>query len=361
MSVDVITRVNGLDFRGWTDISVTRVLGELCADFSFSAIDFPKDDIKKVTIGSEIEILIKTDSREFKVLTGYINRTERSSSEQGYVFGFAGRDKTSDLVGCSAIYPNNTWARKSVSDIIADLCSPFSIGVDSIDIARNDPIIEKFSIKSGETVFDAIDRLCKAYGILPTTDINGDLVLTNIGILRAETQLIDGINLKTFSAIEDDSDRYSTYIAKGQARGIGGDWLRNTIDIRGEAIDNQVLRYRPMVFMVERHTTRTDIQRQVNWEAQIRAGRAEGFTCVLPGWQQDPKNPLSEPWAINSLVEIQSDTFGLSAEMIISSVNYASNEATGRVVNLELSPPEIFAADPGDVIQLSRRHSVRPN
>jgi prophage tail gpP-like protein len=348
-------------FYGWKSLEISRTLGELCGSFSFAAVDFPADDIKKIDVGSPVVIKMVAETRqEWNLITGYVDRTERRVGD-GREFVFSGRDRTSDLVDCSADYPKNTWIKKSLSTIASDLCAPFDIGVDSIDISLNDPEITKFSIKTGETVFDALDRLCNAYAILTITDAAGNVRLTRIGSARADTRLVVGENVASADFIRDFSGRYSSYSAKAQGNQAGSEWLSDKISLRGDATDTGVGRYRPLLFMTDRQETRESVQKRVNWEAQVRAGRAEGASVVVKNWMQNPSGFSSRPWEINETISIQDEGFDIEAQLVVSSLTFSINGNAGRETSMELSPPEIFAENPSERIELARKHSVQPS
>ena len=48
--------IDGTKFIGWNSVNVTRVIGELCGDFSFSLVDFPIGSTKNIIPGSEVSI-----------------------------------------------------------------------------------------------------------------------------------------------------------------------------------------------------------------------------------------------------------------------------------------------------------------
>lgn len=360
MQTEIQTLINGNRFQGWTDISVTRTLGELCADFSFGAINFPPEIVKGIKAHDSVEIVMFADRTDWTIVTGYIDVVERSANNQGRLFKFSGRDKTCDLVDCSAYYAKSSWYGRKLFSIILDLCGPYDIAVDLTDVESKDVKIDKFTIKAGETVFQAIDRLCSAYNMLPLTNEYGDLRLTQVGSDLADTKLLFGANVVEGTFFEDYSGRYSFYQARGQSNGRGNEWLPDKILLEGAALDLQVTRYRPLVFMTEKKENPTTIQKRVNWEAQIRAGRAEGATVSVLGWLQEDKLS-SRPWAINELVIIKDEFFGIEAELIVSSVTFSVDPNQGKMTQLELSPPEIFQAEPADEIELARKHSVRPD
>jgi prophage tail gpP-like protein len=356
---DIYLKIENTRIGGWKDITVSRSLGALSGDFEFSLVDFPLEETAGIVAGEAVEIYMSDGNVQHNLITGYIDRVSRQENSNNTILKFNGRGRTSDLVDCSAVHKSNTWKKQKLSKIAEDICQPFDIFVSSFTI--DDPTIDEFTLQNGETSFNAIERLCRATGILPLEDENGNLLLTTIAENKADVRLIVGQNVKEIEFTEDYSGRYSQYIFRGQRRGNGSTWVKDQQRLRGTFEDTDVLRYRPMIALAERHTTDTEIARRASWEAQVRAGRAIQCQVLHRGWFQDPDNQFSRPWTINELTEIIHDTWGIHSELVNSSVTFQLSESSGRLTKMVFSPPEIYAADPGDEIKLSRRSSVRPN
>lgn len=354
---DITITIGQTQYSGWQNLRVERTLHYLCGEFSFRLVDFPYEDTKLIRPGLPAKVQIGTQN----LVTGYIDKVRRSKSGEDTSLEFNGRDKTSDLVDCSAIFKTNNWRKSTLQTIARDICEPFGINVNMP--YSEDPDVQEFAIQTGESPFTAIERLCRAYSILPVTDANGDLVLTTISSDFADVKLEVGQNIKEISYELDDSGRYSNYFFKGQTRGKGSGWLEDKVNLRGESVDLGVGRYRPLVFVAERHLSQVEIANRAAWEAQVRAGRAEKTTVVVVGWMQNNQLPdfASRPWAINELVSLRDREWDIDSLLLISSVTFEITNEGGRLTTLELSPPEIYRANPGEEIELSRRSRVTPS
>ena len=73
-----------------------------------------------------------------------------------------GRDRTGDLVDCSAATMPGEWQNELLDRIVQSLIDPFGISV-TVDTDIGEPF-RKFRIDEGETVFEAIDRACRYSG-----------------------------------------------------------------------------------------------------------------------------------------------------------------------------------------------------
>lgn len=357
--MDISLKIGNARYTGWTGVSVTRVIGEMCGDFNFTLVDHPVDTTKNINSGDEVIVSLEKKTGSDRLITGYIYVTERTKDSNGTIYTFTGRDKTSDLVDSAALYKTSTWKQKDLSKIAIDICEPFDIDV---FMFATDPQVKEFALQSGETAFAAIERLCRAYTILPLTDENGTLVLTSIGDSKADVVLEVGKNIISLVLQENNSERYSQYYARGQKRGGGQQWKNDYVSLVGSATDADIVRYRPMVIAAERHMTAGEIKKRAAWEAQVRAGRAIRAIVTVPGWYQNIDSPeTSRPWTINELVSLVDLDWGINATLVIGSVTFEVSEAGGRVTKMELYPPEIYAANPSERIQLSRKSSVRPS
>lgn len=346
----------GTSYTGWEALRIERTLDSLCGSFYFSLYDFPYEDTLQIQPGTSA--VIKSGTQE--LITGYIDSVRRSKNGMQTRLEFTGRDKTSDLVDCSAIYKSNRWKKSTLFAIAADLCAPFGINV--VLAGVSDPKIDEFAIQTGESPFEAIERLCRAEGILPSTNTSGELLLTSVGTDTADTSLIVGDNILDITYELDTSGRYSEYLFKGQSRGAGSGWLTDKINLRGTSEDSEIDRYRPLLVVVERKTSSAAIAKRAAWEAQVRAGRGERTQVVLRGWEQTQSiiPGGSRLWTINELVSLKDQTWRIDAQLLITAVTFELSESSGRLTTLDLRPPEIYKADPAEKIQLSRRSRVTP-
>lgn len=353
---DISLSIEGTKYSGWETIRVTRSIDSLCGEFSFSLTDFPFEETRKITAGLAITVQLGSET----LITGYIDRVSRTKEGNRKELTFSGRDKTLDLVDCSAIYKSNVWRQAKLSQIANDLCAPFGVIVASVE--GGNPKVKEFAIQTGETPFSAIERLCRAYGILPLTDNNGNLLLTTVGLLEADVKLVVGQNIEKVTYSQDWTERYSNYLIKGYQRGRGNGWLRDKVNLKGQAVDAGVTRYRPIVTVAERHMDAKEISTRAAWEAQVRMGRSETAMCTVMGWHQNLMLPpiLTRIWEPNELVSLEDSDWGIRAQLVISQVTFEVTAQTGRTTILTLNPLETYKANPGEKVELSARSKIVP-
>jgi prophage tail gpP-like protein len=92
---------------------------------------------------------------ETPVITGYVIAADPFYRKGDCGLRITGRDRTGDLVRCTAIHKGGQWRNATVERICKDLLAPFGIGVIA-QTAVGAPIAD-FKLSHGETVVDAGD------------------------------------------------------------------------------------------------------------------------------------------------------------------------------------------------------------
>lgn len=324
----LILEVEGIRHDDWISAEVELSLDSLAHRFSLRYLD-QRESVQtdnptpSIQIGSPCTLSILDDGGILdNVITGYVDKLRQTLSGNERVWTADGRSKTGDLVDCSAIHKTGTWKQKTAKEIIRDLCEPFEIGVSSdTDTERS----SRFAIEEGETVFDAIDRLCKVRGLLPITLPNGNLHLTRI----AETPPVRfPIEQAYDRKIEQDfSNRFSDYLSHA-----------TDVDGKGSKQDTVVERYRPLVIVPEFQSTPAQRTTRVQWELAVRAGRSERYHCTMIGLT-DPDGGLYLP---GKLYAVEDTRLEVSDSLVVARSVMRVGE-TEAVTDLELCRPESFA------------------
>jgi len=118
-------------------------------------------------------------------------------------------------------------------------------------------------------------------------------------------------------------------------------------------VDTGVTRYRPLLFVSENKADNTLLRKRVNWEAQVRSGRALEHVVVVDGFYQkgDDGEPLTL-WQKNKRVNLKCNYWGLDIERLITEVHFALG-AGGELTTLTLKHPDIFKPDPSEKVDLT--------
>ena len=322
--------VNGMIYGGWTAIRINRGIEQLAGSFTLSVTEKWPGQAEARPIKKGDSAVVKIDGEA--VCSGYINRTRIGFDSGRTWFEVEGRDKTADLVDCSAVWKSGQWKGSSVQQIAADLCRPFGIAVVVGRLAAKAAAenIASFALEDGETVQDTLERLLRMKALMMWTDGNGNLMINLPEQTPAQTALVQGENLLQAEAAADETEQYSSYTVKGQARGKN--------NARGQAADSGVKRYRPLVILAEDHGQTPE--KRAKHEATMRAGKADRATATVHSWRQaGDKGGL---WLPGLRVQVKAAYLHKADEqMIISALEYSKDEQ-GTLTRLELANPQAY-------------------
>lgn len=344
MADDLALYINGRVYRGWTDVGVTRAMDAVAGAFAISLTERWAGDDKT---SSQVEPwpILNGDRCRLElggeaVIDGYVDQFRPSYSQGDHTIEIQGRDKTGDLVDCSAFHQPDQWTNLNLLQIAKILCAPFGVKVRAeVDVG---PAFDTIKLQQGETVFAALDRLARFRKVLFSPDVAGGVVITRAGTQRAAVPLIQGVNILLASGVLDTSQRFSKYIVKSQS--VKSTTLDGVSESHQEAVttDSGITRYRPLVVMAEGGSAPRD---RAVWEANVRLGRSATAKVTLFGWRQTPTGPL---WAPNQLVAVKSPWLRMDGDMLIRQVTYTRSATEGTRVELDLVSPQAFSPEPPD-------------
>lgn len=329
---DVRLLVNGVYYGGWETVRISIGMEQIAGEFSLTVSErFPgRPDAWKILPGDECRVLIGNTP----VITGYIDDDGPGYDPQTHTVSVMGRDRTGDLVDCSAIYKTGEWRGVTLDRIVTDICAPFGISV-AVAAPVGAPF-KKFCLQEGETAFEAIDRACRMRGLLPMSNGLGGLLLTRAGTTRIDTALVKGKNVGRAAGTFSQRDRYSHYIIKGQSPGTDDSTPEHNARTMAEATDENIKRYRPLIIIADQGT-RSEYRDRAIWERNVRAGRGSRAVYTLTGWQH-----ASGLWLPNNLVRVEDDYLGFNGDLILARVTFTLDEASGSLAELDVCRPEAF-------------------
>jgi len=338
--------------EGWEAVSVQRSIDTLCGNFSIDMLDaWDLDTVIELYPGLPCNVIVNNE----KLISGYIDKQIPRIDSTRNSITITGRCKTGDLVDCSATNNPGTWKNIELRGLVKSLLNPngntFNI-VLKVDTNLGEKVKE-FSINTGETVFDAISRVCSDRAVVPISTNKGELLLTNIGGNKAYDDLTYGVNIESAEGEANFINRFSTYIVKGQQSGRGQGWTKQTTQKIGTSRDDYITRFRPKVISAESDISSIGAQNRANWEAQIRAGRSMLLTVFLPTWQQSN----GELWKENLLVYVNIPKLRVDGELLIREVEYKLNHNKCST-RLTLVDPSIYAPSPKKIIEKKKRKKI---
>jgi len=327
---------------GWKNVSVNRSMDTLSSSFSFNMVDIWEENPIDLIPNLSCKIYLDT----ILILTGFIDSVDIKVDPSNHELSIKGRDKTCDLIDCSADNSPGSWKNINLQKLIYELTKSFKINViRETDFGED---IKDFTLNTGEAPFEAIQRICNDRGILPLTNMNGDLILTSSGSRKSFDKLIYGENITDADISYDFANRFSIYKVKGQKSGDGNSWKNSTSQIYGESRDEGIDRYRPKIITADEQMTNSLASRKASWEAQTRAGRSGKLSVSIPTWKQSN----GEIWDINMLVSCDIPPFKIFPDdpLLLYEIEYKQdNEGTSSI--LKFIRKDSYLAEPPKVIK----------
>lgn len=342
--IDPVTlRINGVDWSYWKSVEITRQMDAIAGAFTIALADKWVNGAQAMPIaaGMECEVLIGKDP----VIKGYIDKSSPSFSAQDHGISITGRDKSADLVDCSAVHKPGHWLNQNALQLASVLAAPFGVSVTAEgDIGAP---FASFKLEQGETVFEAMDRALKQRELLACPDGAGGLVLLKVGARENDTALVQGENILSASADFDMTDRFSDYLVQGQQPGSDDVYGLAACAVHAENKDPAVIRYRPLIIRAESNVDSASTKQRAAWECTVRAARSVSVSVTVQGFRQGKVGASGGPlWQINALTDVDIPFLRISQQLVTSKVTFRRDAGSGSTTILELKDPASFTPEP---------------
>ncbi len=338
---DVFLIINGAKYGGWKDVEITRSMETLSGRFRLGLTErWPGQNVDRpIRLSDSCAVRIGNDT----VITGYVDDIEQSYDATSHTLTITGRDKSGDLVDCSAKHNPGQWKNQSLEAIAQDLTQPFGISVKT-EVPTGERF-KTFAIEQGETVLEVIERLCKLRGLLCIPDGSGNIVITRTDRAKAGVALITGENILKGSIRLSAKEQYSEITVKGQTE--GSDTVKPKVNTTpsAQSRDASVRRHRPLIVLAEGQANGGICQQRADWETAIRKAKGFEVEYAVADWRQGQTGPL---WSINQRIRVRDKVFKVDEHLIVSCITFRLDE-NGRRTELTLSKPEAFTPNPSDV------------
>lgn len=334
---DVELLVNGRRYSGWKSVRVTRSIESIAGQFALVTTDqwgdgepwpIAEEDACRVLIDGEV------------VIDGYVDKRNPSVSASERSLGYTGRDRAGALVDNSLILKQWTFRNLTLLEYATTIAKPWGIKV-SVQAGVVLKKRSKIVVQPGDKAYDTLAREAAEDGVLLVSDGAGGIVITRAGTARA-TPLFEGVNIKAASCDYDGTDRFYRYVVMTQAAGTdeaAGDATR----VVAEAIDEGVRRKdRQLLIRPDKSYSVADARRRADWEARLRAARAEPVSVTVQGWKQSS----GAVWPVNAITHVRAPSVGVDGDMVISQVDAAIDDQGGRITQLRLVRPDAFTPEP---------------
>ncbi len=361
----VILRIGTAFFDSFESISISRDINTICATFDISFADkwrYAEEDWPLVP-GAIVGVNIGANP----IINGFIDKLSARAANNERNITIQGRDRTCDLVDSSATVSLQTeFKNASLKDIVENFAALFGIVVSvgqGVDIGAK---FEKFTLKQGESCFEAIERAAKLRGLLVISDELGNVLITNraggtvdlpsnknlisnfdfTSVIKTLSQssvaLTQGENILVAESSFDEKERFQSYIVKGQNRGTDQFSGLSVAQVQAIAVDQGVERFRATTIIAEGPIDLAAAQQRAAWEATVRAAKAIQLNITVQGWLR----PDGALWKINELVNVDARFVGVNSIMLITGVSFSKSKESGTLTRLTLTRADAFAPKP---------------
>lgn len=329
---DLVLTVNNRKYSGWKKIRIVCGIEQISGYFELEVSDrWAGQEVPwPILPGDACKVSVDGQT----VITGYVDDAMPGYDARQHALTVMGRDKTGDLVDCSAVRENVEWKDRTLLQIATDLCGPFGIKVTAAtDVGKP---FANATFQWGESVFETLERLAKHRGVLLVSDGAGGLVITRASSVKVATSLVRGENILSARAAMSHRDRYSKYIVKGENQGFDTSTPEQNTQAQGEAVDANIKRYRPLVIVAEEQGHSDKLADRAKWEAAVRFGRGSRATITVQGW-----NHADGLWQPNRLVRVRDQYLGIDMDMLIVTATFLLDQ-DGTRTELALCHPAAF-------------------
>lgn len=334
----VTLKVNGTEYEGWTDVSITRSIERVASAFQvgFTESESDPDPLSDYPINPDDECIVLIDDEP--VLTGYVDEVSASYDAGSHSLSVSGRSKTGQLVDCTALHKVCQWNNRTLAQIARELCEPFNITVIDRTESFSQVPFGVFKLENTESVFDAIERAARQRQALITDDESGNLIIINANSDVPEDHIEHGSLILSASVNRNHTDRFKEYLLKTQLNGLSG----GTAALRTSNDPGVKRNYRPLVIQPEDTLKPDQLQLRIDWEATVRSARSTKINITVPGW----KDRYEKLWRPNSRMFLRSPWLRLEDIYLLVEVTYSMSGERGTITEMVFAPPDAYTPGP---------------
>jgi len=302
--------------HSWTRFRAAKVvkrIGSAAGGFDLTLDDRWEPGAPHLPFRGHAPVTVKVAGET--VITGLMDRVEPEYDKDGYKVRVTGRDRSGQLVDCSAPVKPGEWIDATLDAIARELAAPFGVTV-RVETDLGAPF-KKFTIKTGETVMAALSRACRHRGVLLMPDGLGNILLTTAGAGGRAERLVGGVNIFAAKGVFDESQRFSSYTVMGQDDAVGWADVSAHASVQGVATDPAVRLHRPWIDVAEVKGNADDLTRTARTQAAIAAGRARQAEITVKSWTQSD----GRTWWPNRTAYVDDGYLRLAEDLLIEGVS----------------------------------------
>jgi len=330
---DVRLSVNGKAWGGWTEVRLEHGMTQLAQSFELTLTErWPEQDTPRdIQVGDRCELIINGNVE----LIGFIDDIGITYGSREHNLVVAGRDKTGDIIDSSA--PVGEFRQLDLRQMALILCERFDIDVTAnVDVGKR---FKKLAVEPGISVFEFIEGVARQRGVILTSTLQGNILITQASDNPSGTRLRLGENILQANALFSDRDRFHSINALGQIAGDDFGFGGLSAHPKGSALDSDIRPQRVLTLLTE--ASNDELESRAQLEATVRYGESRSVNYTVNGWFDG-----YDLWRHNRLVDIDDDWLKIHDTWLIANVLRRISNDDGVVTELTVMPPEAFTRLP---------------
>ena len=357
-------KVGGKLYAGWKSVSVRLSIEQIAGTYELVVTErWPSQPTRwSIPPGEVCEILIGDDT----VISGFVDSVAVSYDAASHDIRVTGRDRTGDLVDCSA--PSTAFSGLTFFEIAEKLTDPYGISVvDETEDGKKLSVKEKkagkkgtqpkhkrvagklpkMATQNGESVFKTLEKLARCEGVLLVSDTEGGLLITRAGMGGdCDTVLEFGQNILKANFEHSHANLYSDITVKGQAAAadagkfdvVHAQPVGNVARVNtAKSGNSQIDRFRPLIIVAETQADSKRCQDRAQWEASNREAKARKISLTVQGWRQKG----GDLWRINQMVKVKCPWMRVDEKWLIAGTAFRLDDG-GTLTELTLVNKDAF-------------------
>jgi len=326
----LVVKYKGKSYDLFDSIGVQASLDNVCGQFTLTTslnIGMP--------FGMRSFITIEADGRQ--ILSGFIEKTDGSITNESAMVNFSGRDLLGDLVD-SSIPEESSVTEGSISldklcqkviDSLKIKSSVYNLAGTIEPFTQEDIASSEFGGKAGEF----LQKFARKRQIFLTTYGNGQLVLFKppTSVTYQDKLTVDSLLSRNFSY--SDAERFNKIVSGAEINVAGGSQEPSKDNSStSEAIDSEIRSTRFLQVQAEESMLGAELQGKAEEEINIRRARGFNYSCTVPSHQ----------YRIGTLVKVDDELAGVRGTFLIKAVTYNQSDQ-GNTSELTLCYPETYS------------------
>ena len=331
----------GTVYEGFKRVRVEKSITSLAGVFSLEMAERQGTGNYLIPMGHLIEIRASDEL----LMKGYIEARAVRQDHQRRALQVSGRDIICDLIDCTPLKTDFN-AGMAFTEMARVITQDYGLGVKSL--SQKKMFLKKdVKLNPSQSCFEALEAQARHFGVLLLSDSRGNVVISDAGVTRSETQLSSGEsgNIKSIDMRTDVSRIFSEYQVLGQGLSVSEDFGALSNEEEGLAKDELLSRQRKIVILSDKNSSREDLQKRAEWEATVRRARSRKIRVTVPTWFKS-ENKL---WSPNETIRVFAPSFYLDeqtkAEFLITRCVYEM-DPSGSTTSLELVSKDSYQPKP---------------